>query len=318
MAVAFQLPTVHPFDGNGTPYPGAMLYFYAPGGAFTHRTVFADVAGLVVHPQPVVADSAGRFPPIYCQTGNYYVVLKDQDGATIAAYDFDPGPSATSYPLAVTAGGTGATNAAQARTNLGAAAQTAMTSVQTSIATIQSQIDASLTDSDTRLGLLAGRDTVRTVDLDDTDFGHVVRNRSITSIVGPVTTTATIPYDSTIPQSGEGSELFSVNFTPKSALSTIRIEAVLSVNTNNAVTIFALFDGGANALQVAATQGASATMQHVTLLHEMPSWTGAKTISIRWGSNSGTSTLNQFPGPVTFGGVIASYLTIQEVQGGPF
>jgi hypothetical protein len=315
MAIAF----VHPREGL-TPSPGAKLYFYDPGTT-TERNVYQDNELTSLHMQPVIADSAGVWPAIYLQTGVYKV--RDETALNVLIYEqdnVDPGISTGAGALPVSSGGTGATNATSARSNLAAASTTDLTTAQNAITAIQSQIDASLLAGDTRLGLMAGRDTIRAVDLDDTDFGYIIAQRSVTKLIGGGSTVGIIPADNTIPQSGEGTELFSLTITPKFTDSTIICKLIAACGTNGNVTTFALFDGSTDALQSAPTQGATSTLQHVTLYHEIPSWgTGAKTISIRWGSNAGTSIINQISlGPINFGGSITTYFEVIEMKGGPF
>lgn len=78
---------------DGTPCTGCQLFFYEPGTT-TEKTVYQDKALTTPHANPVVADSAGRFDPIYMD-GTYKVVLKDADDVTIDTTDnFSTGSSA--------------------------------------------------------------------------------------------------------------------------------------------------------------------------------------------------------------------------------
>lgn len=56
---------VRAFDENGLPVPGALAYFYVPGTT-APLAVFADEAETILHPSPLVANSAGVFPAIWC------------------------------------------------------------------------------------------------------------------------------------------------------------------------------------------------------------------------------------------------------------
>lgn len=83
----FQLPKTSAFDTNGDPISGAKLYFYTTGTS-TPLTVYQDEANATPHANPVVADSAGRFAPIWLQTAyTYKVVLKDSSDNTIWTVD---------------------------------------------------------------------------------------------------------------------------------------------------------------------------------------------------------------------------------------
>lgn len=77
------------FDANGAPVAGGKLFFYA-SGTTTDAPVYADEDLSTPHPQPVVANSAGRFPAIFLDEGApspYRVKIKDADDALIADYD---------------------------------------------------------------------------------------------------------------------------------------------------------------------------------------------------------------------------------------
>jgi hypothetical protein len=69
------------------------LYFYDVGTEST-RTVYQDSDLETAHAQPVVANSAGRFAPIYLPVGDYKVVHKDSAGSTIWTADNVPGKAA--------------------------------------------------------------------------------------------------------------------------------------------------------------------------------------------------------------------------------
>ncbi len=90
----FQLPETTAIDSNGDVLGGAKLYFYTTGTS-NDLTVYEEEALSTAHAQPVVADSAGRFNPIYLQTDKTYkVVLKTS--ADVEVYTFD-GVKALAY-----------------------------------------------------------------------------------------------------------------------------------------------------------------------------------------------------------------------------
>ena len=70
---------------DGSPCTGCQLYFYE-AGTTTLKTVYQDSGITTPHTNPVVADSAGRFAPIYMD-GTYKVVLKDGSDVTIDTND---------------------------------------------------------------------------------------------------------------------------------------------------------------------------------------------------------------------------------------
>lgn len=89
-------------DSDNNPLSGALWYFYATGTT-TPRSVYTTAALDVAHANPVVADSAGKFAPIYFDASlSYRGVLKDAGGATI--FDVDPINSGTLSALGASAG----------------------------------------------------------------------------------------------------------------------------------------------------------------------------------------------------------------------
>jgi hypothetical protein len=76
-------------DTNNNPMSGAKWYFYETGTT-TPQSVYTTSALSVAHANPVVADGAGKFSPIYFNaTLTYRGVLKSSDDAT-TIFDFDP------------------------------------------------------------------------------------------------------------------------------------------------------------------------------------------------------------------------------------
>ncbi|MBX4215699.1 hypothetical protein KW797_02005 [Candidatus Parcubacteria bacterium] len=81
-AEIFHPPWTLEQNASGFALSGGKLYFYEPGATTTPKAVYQDSALGVQHANPVVADAAGRFAPIY-MSGQYAVVLKDSAGSTI-------------------------------------------------------------------------------------------------------------------------------------------------------------------------------------------------------------------------------------------
>lgn len=86
------LPFWQVFDDNGDPLAGALLYTYESGTS-TPATVYSDPDLDPIHAltNPVVADSAGYFVPIYLAPAAYKFVLKTSAGVT--RQTIDPVPS---------------------------------------------------------------------------------------------------------------------------------------------------------------------------------------------------------------------------------
>lgn len=126
-----------------------------------------------------------------------------------------------------------------------------------------------------------------------------------------------IPSDNTIPQSGEGLQIFSQAITPKSASSTIVIRSVCQMTPSGAggFAIAALFkDAGANALK-AAYIGAGTSQpgaQVVLEYSEASASASARTYKINVGADAGTLYINGDSSARLFGGVSSCTMIIEE------
>lgn len=86
-AETFYLPFRPAFDVNGLVIPGAQLLFYQSGN-LTPQAIYQDAALTIEHTNPVVANAAGRFAPIYMDGDlTYRVILKNEEGTTIDQED---------------------------------------------------------------------------------------------------------------------------------------------------------------------------------------------------------------------------------------
>lgn len=81
----YYTPQVQEQDSSGDPLAGAKLYYYEPGTT-TLKDVYQDAGFVTAHTNPVVADAAGRFDPIYLN-GSYKVKLTDSDDTEIWTED---------------------------------------------------------------------------------------------------------------------------------------------------------------------------------------------------------------------------------------
>ncbi len=84
----FVLPFRPVFDSNGLPVPGAGLNFYLTGTVI-RTPVYADSALTTELPNPVVANSAGRFVDIYMDAAVIYRVTVTDDSGVVLD-DADP------------------------------------------------------------------------------------------------------------------------------------------------------------------------------------------------------------------------------------
>jgi hypothetical protein len=132
-------------------------------------------------------------------------------------------------------------------------------------------------------------------------------------------TTATIPWDNSIPQSGEGTEFITRSITPTSTTNKLIIEVNMQVYINTAgnVAVAALFqDSTANALAARdmAPVGAQG-LGPLTFTHVMDAGTtSSTTFKVRVGVTGGTLYLHGNATERKLGGVAASYLRITEVK----
>lgn len=135
------------------------------------------------------------------------------------------------------------------------------------------------------------------------------------------TITGTIPFDDTIPQNTEGTEIITVTITPTSATNRLIIRASTNVILNNTASAMALFqDSTNNALVATATAnddsvGAPDSYNApLYIVHEMAAGTiSATTFKIRIGSNGGNIYINGNGTFRLFGGVSAIRLSVEEV-----
>jgi hypothetical protein len=99
MAGLYPLSRMQQFDGNGRPLSGARLFLF-DGGTSTPRVGYRDSSLTSAHPNPILADSAGRLPLIYLDDGFYRHRLTTRTGTLI--FDDDGLPV-----LSTTSGGSG-------------------------------------------------------------------------------------------------------------------------------------------------------------------------------------------------------------------
>ena len=74
-------------DANGDPVSGGKAYFYLTGTT-TPATVYTDALLSTPAANPVVANSAGRFAPIYLDRSvTYKLIVKDASDVTVQTID---------------------------------------------------------------------------------------------------------------------------------------------------------------------------------------------------------------------------------------
>ena len=151
----------------------------------------------------------------------------------------------------------------------------------------------------------------------------------VDSIAGSYTTNAditgagsVIPFDDTIPQNTEGTQIISVSITPKSTTNKLRcrFSAEIVTNTNSSVVQAAMFRGGvANA--IAASYAVITTAEFsVTLAFEhefVPASTSAQTISVRVGPSSAVQVMRLNGNTALgrrYGGAMGAWLVVEEIK----
>lgn len=150
--------------------------------------------------------------------------------------------------------------------------------------------------------------------------GSVIQSARLDS-GGVATGTTTIPLDNTIPQNTEGDQYMSLAFVPTSAANKLWVtsQIVIANSTSSVFVSAALFkDSVASALR--ANFGSLWTggvpvalyLNHYLLAGS----TASQTFKVRAGANAaGTTTINGQSGAGFYGGVLNTYLQIDEVMG---
>ena len=122
--------------------------------------------------------------------------------------------------------------------------------------------------------------------------GHVIKTSEY-NIDRATYTTTYFPVDDTIPQITEGVEIFSQSYTPSSTATNIliRVNNLFLIETSNVAdaaygALFISGDTDAKVVFLATYAGGNVNYHHGQLSGEVlvPSWSGAKTISVRKGS----------------------------------
>lgn len=89
MAAELFSPPSRALSANADPYAGARWFFYQTG-TLTPQFVYADALLTTSLPNPVVADSGGKFPPIYFDASlSYRGICRDATGS-VTLHDIDP------------------------------------------------------------------------------------------------------------------------------------------------------------------------------------------------------------------------------------
>lgn len=129
--------------------------------------------------------------------------------------------------------------------------------------------------------------------------------------------TTAIPFDDTIPQNTEGTQVLSASITPKSASNILRVRALVPVSPNNGtafITAAAFINANVNASCAASCTMPTNYMEQISLEFEyVPASVTAQTISIRVGETSGFFVyINGTSAGRRYGGASRATLIIEE------
>ncbi len=147
------------------------------------------------------------------------------------------------------------------------------------------------------------------------------------ALIQSVTTTATtfttvnsdIPFDDTIPQNTEGTEVMTRSITPTNTNSRLRITVVAQgscLSSAQVMTVALFQDSTANALATQWSLYAANGGDVITFVHEMTAGTtSSTTFKVRMGGNTASSfniTFNGYNGGRIYGGTQISRITVEE------
>lgn len=145
--------------------------------------------------------------------------------------------------------------------------------------------------------------------------------QQVNTQTGAVATGTTVmPSDDTIPQITEGDEYMTLAITPLSATSKLKIDVVFvgahNIASEQPITAALFQDSTADALAAVVKHDPQNNIAVLTFSHYMTSGTtSSTTFKIRAGvASAGTTTFNGESGSRRYGGVMASSITITEVQ----
>lgn len=166
MAVHGQAPFIEVHDSNGNPIVGAKLYIYE-AGTTTERAIYSDDGLSTPMSNPLegddASDAAGRFPRFYMAAGTYKLRAVTSADVLIWEYDdIDTGLSAGAGALPISAGGTGATSAAAARTALDVPSNSELADLAADITSLTSAIQAVIGTPQGRLTLTSATPVLTT------------------------------------------------------------------------------------------------------------------------------------------------------------
>jgi hypothetical protein len=345
MAVAVFGSTEQFFDNSGEVLAGGTVEYYEAETTTPLELWLTDeLASAATNPAPL--NSAGRQTQgmLYFEAIPYKAIVKNSSGSTILTLDnIDPGVGIGSGALPVANGGTGATTAGAARTNLGVPSQGEVDDIAADVSDIQARFGttdeteiASGTTAQRPAGTAGALRYNSTLSQIEAYLGawlpflgsagvlasvmpadSVVKSTYAEYLTNADLATQT-PIDDTIPQIGEGNEIISVSFTPTNSSNLLRFRFQGSGSTSSSANaIIAHLHKNADADAIAGSinyTAANSFPYPVTLEHQqVAGTTSATTYSIRVGSNQ-TIRMNGNTSARRLGGVAKCTLVIEEIK----
>jgi hypothetical protein len=142
----------------------------------------------------------------------------------------------------------------------------------------------------------------------------------VSGTLGAFSGVTTIPFDNTVPEDTEGTQIGSGAITPSSASSKILIQAVLNLDAsvNNTDLVIALFRGSTCiAASVVTVNAAGNPTFFARIFVDAPATTSPVTYSGRIGRGSGSATwyVNSTSSGNDLGGVLSTTFVLQEISG---
>lgn len=164
------------------------------------------------------------------------------------------------------------------------------------------------------------RDTVKNLAdsavLPEDENGRVIDSALVAYLVNE-NITASIPLDNTKPQIGEGTQIISTSFTPKSATNKLRVtfhgQISATALTNAVAALFVNSGADAVAADYYTLPAASYGGKLAFTCEFTAGSTSAVTLSVRVGTTAGTLRMNGFSTAAALGGTLATTLLIEEI-----
>lgn len=141
--------------------------------------------------------------------------------------------------------------------------------------------------------------------------------RAIGTYAASADLTTLIPFDDTIPQNTEGTQIISVSYTPKSATNIVRLRfqgmGCCSVAQQIQAALFINSVADALFATSVTTQGTANIGNPSFEFEHVPGSTSAQTYKVRVGGNANTIRMNGIESARRYGGVALCTLVIEEI-----